>query len=245
MPLYEPNEYYKVLSKYWDKIYKDKTLYQQAFNFIETIRQKEGLPKEIADVACGTGILLKIFEQAGYEIIGSDLSPEMLNQAKLKISGKKLLQESYEEVCLPKQFSMIVSFFNSFAYCQDRIALSEVLNHLRSQLTPNGLIFFDLFTTDKSKEIFHVNSFSIDNNIHLSRTFLGYPKENNTFHSYYVFTVFENRQPQTFTTESIRGIFTEGDVRWAIDTAGFDLYYTGSGLGFSDTRTFVGKKITE
>lgn len=245
MSLYKPYDYYSVLSKYWDQIYKKQVPYRQAFEFINSRREKENLPKEIADVACGTGLLLQYFEKAGYEIYGSDLSQAMLDQAKLKIHSTPLVQASYHEVTFPRPFPLIVSFFNSFAYCQESQTLSQVLRHLKNQLVPRGLIIFDLFVTDNPKEVFLVKAFSFDDGIHLSRTFLGYPENNKTYHSHFVFTIFDNHQPQTLMTESIRGVFSEQDVRKAIDAAGLDVYYVGAGPGYPEhtgSTTFIAQK---
>jgi SAM-dependent methyltransferase len=243
--LYKPHDYYKVLSKYWDQIYRNQVPYRQTFEFINSLREKENLPKEIADVACGTGLLLQYFEKAGYKIYGSDLSQPMLDQAKLILPSTPLFQASYHEVTFPQPFPLIVSFFNSFAYCQESEALSQVLRHLKSQLAPQGFIIFDLFVTDTPKEVFLVKGFSFNDGSHLSRTFLGYPENNKTYHSYFIFTIFDDHQPQTFMTESMRGIFSEQVVRKAIDTAGLDVYYVGMGPGHPEhtgSTTFIAQK---
>jgi SAM-dependent methyltransferase len=243
--LYKPYEYYSVLSKYWDQLYKNQVPYRQTFEFINSLREKENLSKEIADVACGTGLLLRYFEKAGYKIHGSDLSQAMLDQAKFKMPNIPLFQASYHEVTFPQPFPLIVSFFNSFAYCQGPETLSQVLRHLKSQLTPRGLIIFDLFVTDAPKEVFVVKGFSFDDGTHLSRTFLGYPENNTTYHSHFVFTIFDDHQPQTFMTESMRGIFSEQVVRKSIDSAGLNVYYVGTGPGSPEhagSTTFIAQK---
>ncbi|MFQ5977600.1 MAG: class I SAM-dependent DNA methyltransferase [Candidatus Heimdallarchaeota archaeon] len=242
MSLFNPQDYYRILSNYWDRLYKDQVPYQQAFEFIDELREKEALPKAVADVSCGTGLLLQNFEKNGYEIIGSDLSSEMLKHAELKLHRKTLFQGSYHNILLPKSFPLIVSFFNSFAYCLDPQTLSKVLGHLKSQLMPQGLIVFDLFVTEQPEEVFLVKSFSFDDGVHISRTFLGYPETNKTFRSHFVFTVFENRQLQTYAAESRRGLFSETDVRKAIEAAELDIYYVGVGPGHpehSGSTTFV------
>ena len=200
------------------------------------------MPKRIADVACGTGLLLQLFENAGYDIFGSDLSQDMLDQAVIRFPSKLLIQKSYHEVKFPNPVPLIVSFFNSFAYCQDLQTLSKILVHLKSQLSPGGLIIFDLVVTDAPEELFIVNSFTFEDGTHLSRTFLGYPKDN-TFHSHFVFVVFENHKLQTYAAESIRGIFSEQDVLQTIETAGLKLYPVDSGYSdLPNTATFVAQR---
>lgn len=45
-------------------------------------------PKKILDVATGTGALAYELAKLGHDVIGIDLSPEMLNQAKKKLTPK-------------------------------------------------------------------------------------------------------------------------------------------------------------
>jgi len=242
MTLYNPRIYYQILSKYLDRLYRDQAPYSKAFKFIDDLRAKEELPKRIADVACGTGLFLESFKKVGYDIIGSDLSKDMLDQAVIRLPGELLIQASYHEVTFPNSVPLIVSFFNSFAYCQDLQTLSKVLVHLKSQLLPGGLIIFDLAVTDAPEEFFTVKSFTFDDGTQLSRTFLGYP-EGRTFHSHFVFVVFENHKLQIHAAESTRGIFSEQDVLQAIDTAGLKLYPVDSGYSdLSNTATFVAQR---
>lgn len=93
-------------------MYKESVLYEEVYNFVEEIRKKNNLSKDIADVACGTGILLKIFKNSGYRVFGSDLNENMLNEAKQKLPQDDLDQISYDKVILPQKMPIIVSFFN-------------------------------------------------------------------------------------------------------------------------------------
>ena len=51
-------------------------------------------PKKIVDVATGTGAQAFEFAKIGHDVIGIDLSPEMLNQAKKKIPHGQFIQLS-------------------------------------------------------------------------------------------------------------------------------------------------------
>ncbi len=244
--LFDPQKYYQFLSLYWDQLYADIVSYKEVFGFIDEIRSKIGLQKEVADIACGTGLLLQYFKENGYSIFGSDLNSAMLEQAKKKLPEQFLTRKSYHKVLFPKPFPLIISFFNSFAYCQDSETLSKVLTHLKNQLSPHGLIIFDLFITENPKEIFQVKSFNFEDNVYLSRTFYGFPQDNMTFQSFYVFTVFKNQQPQTFTLESTRGIFSEETVRKAIEEANLEVVGIYSNhLSQFDSTIFIAQKLGE
>ena len=54
-------------------------------DYIETHFRRRGLPgKTVLDLACGTGSLTRELAQRGYEMIGVDLSPDMLAEAAEK-----------------------------------------------------------------------------------------------------------------------------------------------------------------
>lgn len=54
-------------------------------DYIEAHFRRRGLPgKTVLDLACGTGSLTRELAQRGYEMIGVDLSPEMLAEAAEK-----------------------------------------------------------------------------------------------------------------------------------------------------------------
>lgn len=59
-------------------------------------------PKHIIDIACGTGSQAVEFAKLGHDVVGIDLSPEMLNQAKRKLrSDLKLHFQQADATELP------------------------------------------------------------------------------------------------------------------------------------------------
>jgi len=76
----------------WAKIY----YYEKYIMF--PIRQKAvtflklNPPKNIIDIACGTGSQAYELAKLGHNVVGIDLSPEMLNQAKRKLNNELKLK---------------------------------------------------------------------------------------------------------------------------------------------------------
>ena len=233
-------DYYNLIAKYWDGMYAQERFYKKGFQFIDSWRRKCNLGKEIWDVACGTGYLLTFFEKAGYQTSGSDLSAGMLKIAQNRLKHRQLKKAAFQTTSFKKKFPIIISFFNSFAYCLSTSELQKTLEHLANQLNDNGLIIFDLFTTDKSKEAFGVKSYSF-NDTHISRTFYGYPK-GGKWYSEMIYIIVEDKNSRMITEKTIRGIFSEKDVIICINRAGLKLAYVGPGYMGRDAKTFVIQK---
>src|SRR3989304_1235881 len=169
-------DYYDLIANYWDAMYAREQFYKKGFQFIDSWRRKCNLRKEILDVACGTGYLLTFFEKVGYQTYGSDLSTGILKIARNRLKHTQLKKAAFQTVSFKKKFPIVISFFNSFAYCLSMTELQKTLENLANQLNDEGLIIFDLVTTDEPKEAFGVKSYSFGDT-HISRTFYGYPKE--------------------------------------------------------------------
>ena len=78
---------YEFLAGCYDELTYDVG-YSAWADYIEAHFRKRGLPgKTVLDLACGTGSLTRELAQRGYEMIGADLSQEMLAQAAEKCRG--------------------------------------------------------------------------------------------------------------------------------------------------------------
>jgi SAM-dependent methyltransferase len=233
-------EYYDLIAKYWDKMYAREPFYKKGFQFIDSLRRKNHLGNEILDVACGTGYLLTFFEKAGYKTYGSDLSAGMLKIARNALAHTKLKQAAFQNVSFGRKFPLIVSFFNSFAYCLSKAELEKTLENLVDQLSDNGLLVFDLFVTGTPKDTFGIKSYSFDNT-HISRTFYGYARDRK-WHSEMMYIIIEDRKSKLVTEKTTRGIFSEKDVISCINQAGLKPIYIGPGYMGNVAKTFVVQK---
>ncbi|MBU0465693.1 MAG: class I SAM-dependent methyltransferase [Proteobacteria bacterium] len=77
---------YKKLSKFYD------TFIEPSVAVLRKIMFKMYIPKEgmrVLEVGCGTGTNLKLYQQAGCEVYGIDLSPSMV-----KVASKKLGEQA-------------------------------------------------------------------------------------------------------------------------------------------------------
>lgn len=123
---------------------------------------KEGL---VADLGCGTGELTLRLHRAGYEMIGIDLSVEMLSvfRDKLAESGEEvlLLCQNLAQLDLFGTIRAAVSSFDTFNHLPPD-ALKKVLERTALFLEPGGLLVFDVNTPYKHRHILANKHYTID-----------------------------------------------------------------------------------
>lgn len=80
---------YGALSASYDALTRDID-YEAWADYLERqFQRRKGGVKTVLDLACGAGTLSWILAQRGYEVIGTDSSPDMLAQAASKGGGQR------------------------------------------------------------------------------------------------------------------------------------------------------------
>ena len=98
----------------------------------------------VLDAGCGHGnpVISRLLEQ-GFQVIGSDFSPEMLQRASQQFPQVTFIQTATTLISDLAAFDGICSF-NSMLYL-DPIDLFNSINRLHNALKPNGLLFLYAF----------------------------------------------------------------------------------------------------
>lgn len=127
----------------------------------------------ILDVGCGTGRVMLHLAQEGYECIGVDTSPEMLERGKRKAEALlgtanqvQFLHGDIAEHKASTPYKMILLPYHTFMHFQDQAEQLRVLHQLSLNLADDGVIVFDL---PNAGETFSTQD---DHAIALERTFI-------------------------------------------------------------------------
>ena len=136
----------------------DNTPYEEWCKRVTSILNEEGIKNDLVlDLGCGTGTLTELLAQKGYDMIGVDLSYEMLVRAmeKREQSGLPILylQQDMREFELYGTVKAVVSVCDSLNYLLDEEDVIETFKLVNNYLDPKGLFIFDFNTVHKYRDV--------------------------------------------------------------------------------------------
>lgn len=139
--------------------------YTEWADYIEAIWNKHQCkPELVLDLACGTGGLAVELSKRGYDMIGSDLSVDMLEEAREKVIEEQqnvlFLQQDMREFELYGTVQSIICTCDSLNYLLKLEDVEKVFQLVDNYLDPEGLFVFDINTEYKYKEILSDNVFA-------------------------------------------------------------------------------------
>ena len=144
---------YHELAKSYDRLTNDVD-YQATVDFYMQILAREGVrPRTAVDLACGTGSVTAILARMGLDIIGVDMSEEMLTEAMLKVSDMekppRFVCQKLQELRLPRAVDLAVCALDSLDYITDPEDCAEAIRRTYKILNPGGIFIFDVNTPEK------------------------------------------------------------------------------------------------
>ncbi len=112
----------------------------------------------VLDLACGTGTLSALLAARGYEVIGVDVSPDMLAQAKEKVSASDapaplFLCQSMDKLDLYGTVDACVCLLDSVNHVTKPVQLRRAFARVELFLEPGGLFLFDVLTPERLKRM--------------------------------------------------------------------------------------------
>ena len=145
---------YEYLAQCYDQFTEDVD-YERWADYVERHFARSRLPiHTVLDLACGTGSLTRLLALRGYEMIGADISEEMLAQAAEKCRGAGdpepiFLHQAMEELDLYGTIDACVCCLDSVNYVTRSGKLARAFQRVHTFLMPGGLFLFDINTPDK------------------------------------------------------------------------------------------------
>lgn len=144
---------YEAFASVYD-MFMDNVDYDKWCAYLVHLLKKYGAGEGIVcELGCGTGSMPERLSDAGYDMIGVDSSPEMLDVAveKKMASGRNILylEQDMREFELYGTVRAIVSVCDSMNYLLDEEDLRKVFRLANNYLDPGGVFVFDMNTTKK------------------------------------------------------------------------------------------------
>ena len=151
---------YGTFADFYDLL-MDDIPYEDWRDYMEEIFKLNNLkPKSILDLACGTGNMTKLFHEKNYDVLGVDLSTEMLTVAKNKLPSVLFVNQNMLDLNLSENVDCCISLCDSMNYIHDLDDLIKIFEKINHHLNKDGLFIFDLNTAHKFENVLDGYSFS-------------------------------------------------------------------------------------
>lgn len=144
----EQNEIYGEFAYVYDE-FMDNIPYEQWHDYLHKLLIKYGVEKGIVtELACGTGTMTKLLADDGYDMIGIDISYEMLDVARQKYTDDNILflNQDMRELDLYGTAAAMVCVCDGMNYITDEKELLKVFEKIKIFLDYNGVFIFDMKT---------------------------------------------------------------------------------------------------
>lgn len=177
----------------------------------------------VLDLACGTGTLTKELSDKGYEMIGADMSAEMLQKAQEKNPGVLFLNQPMEDFELYGTVGAIVCSLDGINYLTDDESLYETFRLCNNYLEPDGILIFDINTEYKFKNVLADNIFTFDSEDIFYTWENDYSEEEKLCDFYLTFFVKEGEQYTRFDETHTERAFSDEEIEKALKSNGFSI----------------------
>ncbi len=192
---------------------------------------KEQNVKSVLDMTCGTGSQVFYLNEQGFEIVGSDFSPGLIdiarNKAKHLNQAITFLTGDMRNVKVG-HFDAVITIFNAIGHLS-QFDFHIALKNIRANLLAGGIYVFDIFnleaiTDDVIKQFTMeiktvVDNIQIENNQHSE---IDREKGLLTSHDHYTI-VREGEKPEIKTNRFSLQLYKLGQLKLLLNNNGFEI----------------------
>ncbi|MCC3754624.1 class I SAM-dependent DNA methyltransferase [Staphylococcus capitis] len=236
---------YEDMSLVYDQLTQDQP-YDAWFNIVQTFSKRES--NDILDLGCGTGNLTHMLVPLG-NVIGMDLSVDMLTIANQKSSEVRWLEGDMTSFKLNQKFNIITIFCDSLNYLSSSKEVKETFNKVYQHLTDDGVFLFDVHTVNKMNTLFNNQSYIDETeNVFLSWEAIQGNEPLSVYHEMTFFIQNNNGSYRRFDESHYQRTYEEDDYKRLLNEAGFKEVKTFTDFDFNqkeedaDRLFFVVKK---
>lgn len=141
-------------SPHYHRLYGHRNA-QEADAFISGLHHKFGWKQlKLMDLACGEGRHSAAAVGLGHSVVGMDLSPNSIANAKkthLGTSNLRFVEGNMLDFDLGERFDGVLNLFTSFGYFDKRSDHLIVLNGIRQHLKTGGFLVLDFLNVEYSR----------------------------------------------------------------------------------------------
>lgn len=179
----------------------------------------------VLDLGCGTGAVMRPLCEQGYELIGCDSSPEMLEQARRRCEGLSLppvlICQDITELDLYGTVRAAYSCLDTVNYLTDPRSLRRAFKQVSLFLEPGGAFIFDVKSPSLFDEQGGTVSVHEDDDLFCVWQY-GIPSRHVAIHQVDIFQKTEGAYAR-FSEEHYQRVYTLAELREALEYAGLHL----------------------
>lgn len=208
--------------------FMDNIPYQEGCQYLCGLLRKYGIHEGLlAELGCGTGTLTELMAASGYDMIGIDNSPDMLELAleKKEASGQDILYllQNMQEFELYGTVKGIIAFCDSMNYITEPSELLQVFRLVNNYLDPKGYFIFDFHTEYYYGNILGESTIAEDRD-EMSFIWDNYYNEETQINEYLlsIFVQEESGLYRKFQEEHFQRAYTLTEIRTLLEQAGME-----------------------
>lgn len=149
----EEFEIYGEFASVYD-MFMDNIPYVQWHKYIKDLLINNNVSQgTLVELACGTGTMTKYLAEDGYDVIGTDISEDMLSVARDKCPDEVLLlHQDMRELTLAHEVDAVLCVCDGMNYLLTEEDIEKTARGVYSYLKDNGIFLFDMKTKTFYKE---------------------------------------------------------------------------------------------
>jgi ubiquinone/menaquinone biosynthesis C-methylase UbiE len=138
-------------AEFYDLFYRSKAYAVEAGYLHRLLQQFSVQPvRRVLDIACGTGSHAVELEKLGYDVVGSDISEDMLAHAreKARAASSAMRFERQDMLALDvasRPFDAVVCLFDAIGHVQTTAAIKQTFRAVHGHLRDEGLFILEFW----------------------------------------------------------------------------------------------------
>ncbi len=218
---------YTFFAEFYDELMQDVDYKKRTAYLMKLFKKYGSMPTLLLDAACGTGGFSNEFSKLGVEVIGVDMSEDMLDVAREKSisSGNDVLFlcQKLEELDLYGTVDGAICCLDSINHITDYKTLEKAISRISLFLETGKLFIFDVNTEYKHKEILGDNVFVIENEDIYCVWANNYINKNNVVDISLDFFVKTDDKYDRFSEEFSERAYGENELKSILEKAGLEI----------------------
>lgn len=139
--------------------------YLRWVNYLGDLFERYGVsPLRVLDLACGTGSVAIPLAQKGYEVVGIDRAPGMLEVAERKARIAQVdvdwREGDMRDLGIEAEFDAVICLYDSVNYMLSMAELNMAFESVGAALRPGGVFIFDVISERNILRHFHSKTFA-------------------------------------------------------------------------------------